>query len=287
MTNPLPAGIPTALPRWQTQIFGLVHTILIKFSRVYNRNWGKSNIQGFPGLFVLPFGLLIKSHERTTEEEAQSMRLARKLGIPVPRCISYGYYNGRGSILMTRINGYTVGEVYPQATEEQKAQFKLELTSLLATLRSWSPPAQLGNSICSVFGGPVWSYRIPPEISGPWDSEAAFIETMSIGMNTTQSGGKDTASPVREIPSRPHRVVFTHGDLFDHNILVDENCHILAVIDWATAAWMPEWWEYAVALRMPSSRWARLMTEIGGAQYEWELTRDRFIIDHWVDAFRY
>ena len=39
-----------------------------------------------------------------------------------------------------------------------------------------------------------------------------------------------------------YKICLTHGDLTPHNILVDENVRPVALIDWETAGWMPEYW---------------------------------------------
>lgn len=40
-----------------------------------------------------------------------------------------------------------------------------------------------------------------------------------------------------------HRIVFTHGDLTQHNIIVKDN-KIVGLLDWEYAGWYPEYWEY-------------------------------------------
>lgn len=44
-----------------------------------------------------------------------------------------------------------------------------------------------------------------------------------------------------------HEIVFTHADFSARNILVDENCRVIAVLDWESSGWYPEWWEYFTA----------------------------------------
>jgi hypothetical protein len=39
-------------------------------------------------------------------------------------------------------------------------------------------------------------------------------------------------------------VKFTHGDIKHHNILVDEEGHMTGLLDWESAGWYPEFWEY-------------------------------------------
>ena len=44
---------------------------------------------------------------------------------------------------------------------------------------------------------------------------------------------------------RQHPLVFTHNDLFPRNIMVDEPTgRVLAILDWESAGWFPEHWEY-------------------------------------------
>jgi hypothetical protein len=185
---------------------------------------------------------------------------------------------------MSRINGVGLDCVYNDLTDEQRSRLKLDLRSCLETMRSWEPPVELRGMLCSTTGGPVWGHRIPPHITGPWDSEAAFIVNMVTRYDTSPENAAAGAL-VREIPTRPHRIVLTHGDLWHHNILVDKDGRLVAIIDWATAAWMPEWWEYAVSARLRHTWWSDIMLEVGGDQYEWELTRDSHLLEFHADSY--
>jgi hypothetical protein len=53
------------------------------------------------------------------------------------------------------------------------------------------------------------------------------------------------------------QVYFTHGDFLPHNILVDGS-RITAIIDWETAGYYPEFWEYC---RMTPA-WVRVLARI-------------------------
>jgi thiamine kinase-like enzyme len=44
-----------------------------------------------------------------------------------------------------------------------------------------------------------------------------------------------------------HRIVFTHGDLALHNIIVKDG-HVNAIIDWEFSGWYPEHWDYCKTL---------------------------------------
>jgi serine/threonine protein kinase len=52
---------------------------------------------------------------------------------------------------------------------------------------------------------------------------------------------KETLRSARKLQSlqRPG-IKFTHGDIKDHNILVDEEGHITGLLDWESAGWYPE-----------------------------------------------
>ena len=58
-----------------------------------------------------------------------------------------------------------------------------------------------------------------------------------------------------------HDIVFTHGDLDLHSIIVKDG-HISGIIYWECAGWMPEYWE-SVKMRHGQSDkdWCRLVLE--------------------------
>lgn len=59
------------------------------------------------------------------------------------------------------------------------------------------------------------------------------------------------------------KVYLTHGDLLPQNIMV-EGSTITGIIDWETAGYYPEFWEYSrmhdVGLMTPG--WARVLTRV-------------------------
>ena len=69
-----------------------------------------------------------------------------------------------------------------------------------------------------------------------------------------------------------HDVVFTHGDLHFHNVIVKDG-HISGIIDWECAGWYPEYWDYtrALFLRANYRPWCNIFTRIF-PHYDTELT---------------
>ncbi|KAG9233424.1 hypothetical protein BJ875DRAFT_464182 [Amylocarpus encephaloides] len=43
--------------------------------------------------------------------------------------------------------------------------------------------------------------------------------------------------------------VFTHGSVAPRNIMVGETNHITGILDWESAGWYPDYWEYANIMR--------------------------------------
>ena len=98
----------------------------MKFSGVYCCTFA---IRAEPGIYPLPFGLLLKSTDGTREEEALATTTARAMGLPVLRCLSYGYHGDEfpGSILMTRIPGVTLDTVMDTLSESELSNIAIEL----------------------------------------------------------------------------------------------------------------------------------------------------------------
>jgi aminoglycoside phosphotransferase len=71
---------------------------------------------------------------------------------------------------------------------------------------------------------------------------------------------------------KPHRICFTHGELRPHNILI-LNGRLSGLVDWGTAGWFPEYWDYGGGCYIVPERWAGVFHRIF-SQYEVELEVD-------------
>jgi aminoglycoside phosphotransferase (APT) family kinase protein len=84
-----------------------------------------------------------------------------------------------------------------------------------------------------------------------------------------------TLSRAERLQNRQHRIVFTHGDFKAHNILVDDDGHLSGFLDWESAGWYPEYWEFTTAMRFgKDSWWFQVASWMGGALYLDELDSD-------------
>ena len=95
-----------------------------------------------------------------------------------------------------------------------------------------------------------------------------------------------TPSRENEIRSYPHRFTVSHGDLIAHNnILVDEHGHLTGFLDWESAGWHPEYWDFTTAMRFGRSWWFQAVSWMGGPQYLKELASDIAINALTVDSY--
>ncbi|KAF8952255.1 hypothetical protein BDZ97DRAFT_1682160, partial [Flammula alnicola] len=79
------------------------------------------------------------------------------------------------------------------------------------------------------------------------------------------------------------KICLTHSDLTPQNILVDENARPVFLIDWQTASWMLEYWEYTRALHLREGYvgWREAFKRIF-PEYESELMVESAVWKHWI-----
>lgn len=262
------------------RFWGFLHTYLRRFSRTYC-SW-----VGIPydnQIAQLPFGLILKWSDGTRIEEVLAMQVARKAGLPVPRVIRYGDHpdapHAPVSILMIRLPGKELGQVYEELSDEDKRSVLQELKGYLEVMRGWPNPWG-GNRICSLLGTAIRSVRVPNHFAGPFESEQEFNEYL---IRFSWSGGfpsemayNDALNRAKRMEELPHRVVFTHGDLKHHNILV-EGGRITGFLDWESAGWYPDYWDFTTALRFTRKNfwWYSFVINLGGGAYLKEMDCER------------
>jgi hypothetical protein len=258
------------------QFWGFLHKYLRRFSRSYC-SW--VGISYDNQIAQLPFGLILKWSDGTRIEEVLSMQVARRAGLPVPRVICYGEHpdtpHAPISILMTRMPGEELGRVYEALSDEDRNSVLEELKGYLEIIRGWPSPWG-GQRICSLQGTSIRSVRLPGHYAGPFESEEDFNEYL---IRPAWSGGfssdteyNDALNRAKTMGSLPHRIVFTHGDLKHHNILV-QGGKITGFLDWESAGWYPEYWDFTTALRFTQEDfwWYSFVIKLGGDSYLAEL----------------
>ncbi|KAF5314369.1 hypothetical protein D9619_011899 [Psilocybe cf. subviscida] len=264
------------------RLFYYVHRLLLKpISRWYCRRW---NIQMDPVVHPLPFGFILKEKPRMREQEGLAMDLARAMGVPAPRFISYGEppsgcVDGSASLLMTTIPGTLLSDVAEGSVDLDVVHDDLQkiLSKMRRHLNPWD------QRICSVDGGSVTGVFIPASPMPPLADESHFHQFIRdvAGSSMQDPAHEDSVIRAEKLFSLPpHAIVFTHGDLNDHNIMIGPDGHISGIIDWESAAWLPEYWEFAVTALVRRRPWGQVMDkEISGGVYAEQIDYNRGVFN--------
>lgn len=262
------------------RLWGILHKYMRRFSRWY---CGWVGIPYDNQIAQLPFGLILKWSDGTRIEEVVTMQVARRAGLPVPRVICYGEHldtpHAPVSILMTRLPGIELGQAYEALSDEDRNSILAELKGFLETIRKWKNPWG-GERICSLLGTPIRSIRVPNHFAGPFETEKELNDYLmkpawADGFSSTIAYN-DALDRARVIEKLAHPILFTHGDLQHHNILVQDG-RITGFLDWESAGWYPDYWEFATALRVTLEDfwWYNFVMHLGGDQYVKELDCER------------
>lgn len=280
LTDQLP---PTPSPTHplKRRFWGILHGYTRRFSRSY---CGWVGIPYDNQIAQLPFGLILKWSDGTRIEEVITMQVARSAGLPVPRVICYGEHpdtpHAPVSILMTRLPGRELGQAYESLCDDDRGSILEELKGYLDTIRRWKNPWG-EDRICSLMGTAIRSVRVPNHRIGPFEKEEELndylIEPAWEGGFSSKSAYNDALDRAMMMKKlQPHRILFTHGDLKHHNILVQDG-RITGFLDWESAGWYPSYWEYTTALRMTREDfwWYDFVIRLGGDAYLKELDCER------------
>lgn len=291
--TPFPPCIPpapTLLPRVVRRVFGFFHPYLLSFSINYCRWVGI----GFNNQIAqLPFGLVLKWSDGTRLEEVRAMMAMRSAGFPVPKVISYGEHpdtpHAPVSILMTRIPGKDLGDIYEQLKEDEREAIFSELQCMLGVMRKWPNPWGK-DRICSIAGTSIRSVRVPNHSIKPCESESELNDqlryTASDHSFASREEFEEKLACAKRMDSMHHDIVFTHGDLKHHNIMVHDG-HISGFIDWESAGWYPDYWEFTTAMRFCPKDfwWYDFVSRLGGAKYMAEMECERALTALTVDSY--
>ncbi|KAL8742039.1 MAG: hypothetical protein Q9190_005420 [Brigantiaea leucoxantha] len=262
--------VPRLTPQPIRRFWAYVHILLREFSLRYYCPW--YGIRYDNGIIDLPFGLLLKWSDGTRLEEAQTTQMMRVAGFPVPRILCYGehgpYHSHHPvSILMTRMEGVPIwADLWTDHFgPDQHATIISELKVYIEAMRKWQNPwVKHGKEICSAVGTSIRSLRVPSPhplgLIGPCKDIQEFhdtlIEPAMYPIAKVKPDYEEDLQMALRLHSRPHSVVFSHGDLLPFNILVNVTTgHLTGFIDWESAGWYPDYWDYSTGMRTGRSGW--------------------------------
>ncbi|KAI9674978.1 MAG: hypothetical protein M1817_001384 [Caeruleum heppii] len=230
-----------------------------------------------PGCRIERHGdILVKSGPAVEYAEIAALRLiAGRLDIPVPRIIRVVTPpDGDISISMEFVHGQTLSEVWPGLSGEQKLAIAQQLRAILTAMRALDYDQE---TVGSCGGGPAMDLRrYSAYRGGPFRDEVAFNDFLISDVFA--------ATPsilVRKFRQRlrtDHRMVFTHADLAQHNIIIRDN-NVVALVDWQYAGWYPEYWDYVKFFTRPARHkdWYEYADVIFPQSYDEELFQFQFL----------
>lgn len=189
----------------------------------------------------IPFGLYVKRCARSQENEPTALNMVHEYtSVPAPLLVDTFYKQDDLYMVMTRIRGRPLIDVFHLMSYEERDRFADDLRDYVKQLRTI--PNRTPYLFADTMGGRMIDHRVPDMKFGPYNSKADFHNHLyHIGVSQAL---KDFMTAVH---SRAHRSFFTHSDLHPTNILVEEG-RLSGIIDWECAAFKPEYWEFTKAM---------------------------------------
>ena len=205
-------------------------------------------------------GVVLKQGSKVQPAEERAMRLVRKHApsVPVPavRGSLYKFDKGvpfYGELSMDFIPGRTLKSAWLGIDEASKRRVCQDIWDLVYQIRSIPPPDDLRPGFYrTVDGSPSRDPLLEGSIEDttPRDFDDGYLRNRIWSRYVACNGlsyrdGKDVLGLLPQSTVS----VFTHGDIGPRNIMVDENCRIVALLDWEFSGWFPDYWEFAQMMR--------------------------------------
>jgi aminoglycoside phosphotransferase len=201
--------------------------------------------------------------------------IATHTSIPVPNVQRAWSSDGITYILMDVVAGVELSSAWHDMSQKTKRRVVDQLKDYLAQLRALHPPTD--GAVTSVTGGPLRDgSRIGLKQFGPFQNHDDFHHFLRadtpLDSFSTLEGGEEVVVAHRQ----RYTTKFTHGDFAPRNILVKKDGTVTAIIDWDSAGWFPEYWEYTKANFTPYAPddWVSAIGEMTGT-YEEQLAGER------------
>lgn len=138
-----------------------------------------------------------------------------------------------------------LAETWKSCPAESRVKLLEQLREMVQELRKIQSK---GRQVSNIDGGPVYDVRLPKTSCwGPFNEICDFHEQLRNGVNSCH---RNVPLPVQQLISfhdkQQPSLIFTHGDLSSFNIMACGD-RITGIVDWETAGWFPEYWEYVNA----------------------------------------
>ncbi|KAI0139091.1 kinase-like protein [Hypoxylon sp. NC0597] len=208
----------------------------------------------------LPFGMYLKTSPNmwntslSNEYETLDL-LRRRTDVPVPKPLEIVSDANDTYLVASRLPGQLVGYRIDFLSDQKLHDLVRDLQNCLKTMRSLQRDLHLQDTISNTTGKAIYDGRIIAAVEYD-ESRGDFIGPFS----TEDEFNQILRSPhIPDVVHRSgHKIVFTHGDINMRNILVDKNGRLSGIVDWETAGWYPDYWEYTKARYVTKLKWCWL-----------------------------
>lgn len=212
--------------------------------------------EGF-GVHIMKFGTSV------TMCEAEAMRyVGENTTIPVPRVIKAYVAGGKGYIIMSRLEGERLGDVWDSMSPATRLKIIEQLQDMISQLSSLS-----GGSYGALWDQPcedIFFKHLPfrhGELTyGPYANRKEYnqglIEALKRSTPSMNVEAADAQLISHLLAVDDEQKIFCHGDLHRFNILVDKDTgKITGLVDWEAAGFSPrgrDYYEAKSRARRPS-----------------------------------
>ena len=173
-----------------------------------------------------------------------------------------------GCIVMERKPGNRIRRFQCDLSKEQKEYLFSQLHQYLDELRRIPQPPPIGwieSPVGSCYDERLtWGDRF-----GPFHNEKEFHNWCISTHDWQVQHNPELYRRAHKTFRDDHKIVFTHGDLSEFNIHIEvkgpevRDACVVGLLDWETAAWIPEYWEPIKMMHGNSNKdWEELVTQI-------------------------
>ena len=217
-------------------------------------------LEEYTGRRVVRFGecYIIKYGLNVSLTEGENLLfIAETQSVPVPEVFAlYSKEDAKGGtvnyIVMENIPGESLVVGGALLEQHEKKRIAKQLRTWLNMLRNIPAPGYFGCVGRQPFEESIF-WTCPSDkgdkLNDPFSSETE-LNTALVRKYIYNGGSAQKAKfYTRVLPSVlcNHVAVFSHGDLQRKIVIVRDDDKTLVLIDWESAGWYPEYWEYAVA----------------------------------------
>lgn len=220
------------------------------------------------------FSYISKSGHGVRYAESEAMRMVHKnTAVPVPEVLFTQFRPGHGTIGMALIQGVSLEKKWNTLNEQSKMSVCLQVWNIISQIRAIPRPPELDDNLfqCAADG----SLTKDPLLEDLGDPARPLTSDTDLRTRIFERyvhfGGCQYKHQLPDILPRSDCSVFTHADIAPRNIMVDEQNNVTGLLDWESAGWYPDYWEYAQILRPAFwSDWSEWMDRT--APRKWDLS---------------